>query len=81
MADDGEPITRGRRDRHAAETRAFGNAVLFAVVLGIVVIINAVLGVMLIDLLGSLDSEAGMPVMSRRFLGRAGAASGGPGDG
>ena len=81
MADDGEPMAPGRRDRHAAETRAFRNAVLFGVVLGIVAIINAVLGVMLIDVFESLDSEAGMPVMSRRFLGRAGAASGGPGDG
>jgi hypothetical protein len=62
MRDAGEPVSRGQRDRRAAQRRALREALLFSVVLGGVVIINAVLGLLLIDFFASLDGEPGMPV-------------------
>lgn len=57
MGEDGGPIVRGRQDLHAAERRALHEVVIFAVVFGSVVLVNAVLGLFLIELYGSMEPQ------------------------
>lgn len=57
MGENREPITRERRDQRAAEVRALREVVLFAVVFGGAVLINAVLGLVLIEMFGSIDAQ------------------------
>ncbi len=49
MRDDGEPISRGRIDRHAAEIKALRDSLLVAAFFGGVVLINGILAILLIE--------------------------------
>jgi hypothetical protein len=74
---DGMPIGRPRRNRRSAERRAIRDAIWFALVFGAVALINAILGLALIEALGFIDAQApgsaaGAAACSRR-VGRSAA--------
>lgn len=55
MRETREPFTPDRHDQRAAERQAIRDVFLFALVLGGAVLINAVLGLFLIEVFGSLE--------------------------
>jgi hypothetical protein len=67
------PTTRGQRDHRSSETQALREAALFAVVFGGLVLINAVLGLFLIEVFGSLEARpTGNPDAGALMPGRPG---------
>lgn len=56
IRDDGEPISVGRRDRHAVERRALSNALFAAALFGGVVLVNGVLFILLLEFVGVLEA-------------------------
>jgi hypothetical protein len=54
MRDDGEPISRGQLDRHAAEVRALRDSLFAAALFGGVVLINGILAILLIEFFQSI---------------------------
>ena len=54
MRDDGEPISRGRLDRHAAEIKALRDSLFVAAFFGGVVLINGILAILLIEFFQSI---------------------------
>jgi hypothetical protein len=61
MGETREPTARERRDQHSAETQAVRDVLLFAAVFGGIVLINAVLGLVLIEVFGSLEPQPSGP--------------------
>jgi len=51
MRDDGEPISRGQADRHAAERRARGTALWLVAVFTGAVLVNGILAILGIEVL------------------------------
>jgi hypothetical protein len=54
MRDDGEPISRGQLDRHAADVRALRDSLFVAAFFGGVVLINGILAILLIEFFQSI---------------------------
>lgn len=52
--DDGEPISNGRLDRHAAEIKALRDALFAVLLFGGVALINGILAMLLIALFQSI---------------------------
>jgi hypothetical protein len=70
IRDDGEPIARGQRDRRAAERRALGDAIWLAALVAGAVLLNAVLGLFLLEVFGSGEAQLNTPAAFQGPFGR-----------
>ncbi|MFL5670592.1 MAG: hypothetical protein ACJ77C_00695 [Chloroflexota bacterium] len=54
MGNQGEPISRGRRDSRAADQRSLNGGVFFVAFFGVVVLVNGILAILGIEVMQSL---------------------------